>query len=84
MNTDKPLLTTLVSNKEVVTVSATGNVTVITTRDRDKGKVETQIFYGRNPLVNRWCVSEINDLLAGTSTRSSKNCKPTIPLWRRR
>ena len=48
-----PILTTLVSNKEVVTVNATQNVTTIVTRDRDTGKVETQVFYGKNPLVGR-------------------------------
>jgi len=55
MTTDpgKPILTTLVSNKEVVTVNATGNVTTIVTRDRETGKVETQVFYGKNPLVGR-------------------------------
>ncbi|HLZ51303.1 MAG TPA: hypothetical protein VKP61_11145 [Candidatus Acidoferrum sp.] len=53
MNTDKPILTTLVSNKEVVTVNAIGNVTTIVARDRETGKVETQVFYGKNPLVSR-------------------------------
>ena len=45
------ILTTLVSDKEVTTINATPSVTVITTRDRETGKVSTQIFYGRNPLV---------------------------------
>jgi hypothetical protein len=52
-NSGKPILTTLVSDKEVVTVNAVGNVTVITTRDRETGKVETKTFYGKNPLVSR-------------------------------
>jgi hypothetical protein len=52
-NSGKPIgiLTNLVSDKEVVTVNAIGNSTVITTRDRKTGKVETQILYGKNPLV---------------------------------
>jgi hypothetical protein len=55
MTTDpgKPILTTLCSNKEIVTVNAAGNVTTVVTRDRETGKVETQTFFGRNPLVNR-------------------------------
>jgi hypothetical protein len=54
-NSGKPIgiLTNLVSDKEVVTVNAIGNSTVITTRDRKTGKVETQILYGKNPLVSR-------------------------------
>jgi hypothetical protein len=52
-NTDKPILTTLVSDKEVITVNATEYVTTVVTRDRDTGRVETQTFYGKNPLVNR-------------------------------
>ena len=53
-NSGKPIgiLTNLVSDKEVVTVNAIGNSTVITTRDRKTGKVETQILYGKNPLVS--------------------------------
>ena len=47
------ILTTLVSDKEVTTINATPSVTVITTRDRETGKVSTEIFYGRNPLVTR-------------------------------
>ena len=56
MNTDKsgkPILTTLVTSTEVLTVNAVGNVTVITTRDRETGKVATETFYGKNPLLNR-------------------------------
>jgi hypothetical protein len=54
-NSGKPIgiLTNLVSDKEVVTVNAIGKSTVITTRDRKTGKVETQILYGKNPLVSR-------------------------------
>jgi hypothetical protein len=48
-----PILTILVSDKEVVSVSATEYVTTITTRDRKTGRVETQTFYGKNPLVSR-------------------------------
>jgi hypothetical protein len=53
-NSGEPIgiLTHLVSDKEVVTVNAIGNSTVITTRDRKTGKVETQILYGKNPLVS--------------------------------
>jgi hypothetical protein len=53
-NSGKPIgiLTNLVSDKEVITVNAIGNATVITTRDRKTGKVETQILYGKNPLVS--------------------------------
>jgi hypothetical protein len=49
----KPILTTLVTDKEVTSINATPSVTVITTRDRETGKVRTEIFYGRNPLVTR-------------------------------
>jgi hypothetical protein len=54
-NSGKPVgyLANLVSDKEVITVNATGNVTTIVTRDRETGKVETQVFYGKNPLVSR-------------------------------
>jgi len=54
-NNDKPIgfIETLISNERVVTVNATQNVTTIVTRDRNTGRVETQTFYGRNPLVNR-------------------------------
>jgi hypothetical protein len=49
---DKPILTTLVSNKEVITLTVNGAATVITTRDRESGKVETRIYYGKNPLMS--------------------------------
>jgi hypothetical protein len=54
-NSGKPTgyLTTLTSDKEVVSINATEYVTTITTRDRKTGRVETQTFYGKNPLVNR-------------------------------
>lgn len=54
-NNGKPIgyLATLTSDKEVVTVNATQNVTTVVTRDRDTGRVETQVFYGKNPLVGR-------------------------------
>ena len=52
-NSGKPILTTLVSDKEVVTVNATGYVTTVVARDRRTGEVKTETFYGKNPLVNR-------------------------------
>jgi hypothetical protein len=54
-NSGKPigLLANLTSDKEVVTVNSIGNVTTITVRDRRTGKVETQTFYGKTPLVSR-------------------------------
>jgi hypothetical protein len=54
-NSGKPigLLANLTSDKEVVSVNATEHVTTIVTRDRNSGLVETQTFYGKNPLVNR-------------------------------
>jgi len=44
---------TLISNERVVTVNATPSITTVTTRDRETGKVKTETFYGKNPLVNR-------------------------------
>jgi hypothetical protein len=54
-NSGKPIghLATLTSDKEVVTVNATERVTTIVVRDRKTGRIETQIFYGKNPLVSR-------------------------------
>jgi hypothetical protein len=51
----KPIgyLTTLTSDKEVVSVNATRARTTIVTHDRKTGRVETQTFYGKNPLVSR-------------------------------
>lgn len=46
-------LATLTSDKEVVSVNATEYVTTVVTRDRRTGVVETESFYGKNPLVNR-------------------------------
>lgn len=55
MTTDpgKPILTTLVSDQEIVTVNATPSVTTVITRNRESGEVKQEVFYGRNPLVNR-------------------------------
>jgi hypothetical protein len=54
-NSGKPIgyLATLTSDKEVITVNATDYATTIVTRDRETGRVETQTFYGKNPLVSR-------------------------------
>jgi hypothetical protein len=54
-NSGKPIgiLTNLVSDKEVITVNATEYVTTVVTRNRATGEVETETFYGKNPLVNR-------------------------------
>jgi hypothetical protein len=54
-NSGKPVgyLANLVSDKEVITVNATEYATTIVTRDRETGKIETQVFYGKNPLVTR-------------------------------
>jgi hypothetical protein len=54
-NSGKPVgyLGTLTSDKEVITVNATDYATTIVTRDRETGRVETQTFYGKNPLVTR-------------------------------
>jgi hypothetical protein len=52
-NSGKPILTTLVSDKEVVTINATERATTIVSRDRTTGRVETQTFYGKNPLLSR-------------------------------
>jgi len=54
-NDSKPtgLLTTLTSNKEVITVNSNQSATTITTRDRESGKVKTETFYGKNPLLGR-------------------------------
>jgi len=54
-NNGKPIgyLATLISDKEVITVNATEYATTVVTRDRKTGRVETQVFYGKNPLVTR-------------------------------
>jgi hypothetical protein len=54
-NSGKPTgyLASLTSDKEVVSVKATDYVTTIATRDRESGKVKTETFYGKNPLVTR-------------------------------
>lgn len=54
-NSGKPVgyLANLTSDKEVVSINATEYVTTVVTRDRDTGRVETEILYGRNPLVSR-------------------------------
>jgi hypothetical protein len=50
----KPIgyLATFMSDKEVVTINTTEYVTTIVTRNRQTGRVETQAFYGKNPLVS--------------------------------
>jgi hypothetical protein len=54
-NSGKPIgyLATLTTDKKVVSINATEHVTSIVTRDRVTGRVETQTFYGKNPLVSR-------------------------------
>ena len=54
-NSGRPIgyLATLISDKEVVTINATEYVTTIVTRNQHTGHVETQTFYGKNPLVSR-------------------------------
>jgi hypothetical protein len=53
-NSGKPIgyLATFISDKEVVTINTTEYVTTIVTRNRQTGRVETQTFYGKNPLVS--------------------------------
>jgi len=54
-NSNSPIgyLATLTSDKKVISVNATHHVTTVVTRDRNTGRIETQTFYGKNPLVNR-------------------------------
>jgi hypothetical protein len=54
-NSGKPIgyLATRISDKEVVSIDATEYVTTILTRNRQTGHVETQTFFGKNPLVSR-------------------------------
>jgi hypothetical protein len=54
-NFGKPIgyLGTFISNNEVVTINASNYVTMIITRHMQTGRVETQTFYGKNPLVSR-------------------------------
>ena len=42
-------LTTAVSNDESITIQRTANVTIVNIRDRNTGKVSTDIFYGDSP-----------------------------------
>lgn len=42
-------LTTAVSNDKSITIQRTQNVTIVTTRDRNTGKVSTETFYGDSP-----------------------------------
>jgi DNA-binding beta-propeller fold protein YncE len=39
----------LVSSKEVLTVNSSGNTHTVTVRDRQTGKVTTEVFYGKLP-----------------------------------
>ena len=43
-------LTTTVSNDESITIQRTLNVTIVTTRDRNTGKVTIDTFYGDSPF----------------------------------
>jgi hypothetical protein len=54
-NNGKPIgfFETVTSNDQVITVNATDYATTIVTRDRETGKVKTQTFYGKNPMVTR-------------------------------
>jgi hypothetical protein len=54
-NNGKPLgfIETLISNKEVLVINATQNATTVVTRNRESGEVKQEVFYGKNPLVNR-------------------------------
>jgi hypothetical protein len=54
-NSGKPIgyLATLTTDKEVLSINATEYVTTVVIRDRRTGRVETQTFYGKNPLVGR-------------------------------
>jgi hypothetical protein len=54
-NFGKPIgyLGTFISDKQVVNINATEYVTTIVTRNRHTSRVETQTFYGKNPLVGR-------------------------------
>jgi len=42
-------LTTAISNDKSVTINHTKDVTIVTTRDRNTGKVSTETFYGDSP-----------------------------------
>ena len=42
-------ITTAVSNDESITIQRSQNVTIVTTRDRNTGKVSTEMFYGDSP-----------------------------------
>ena len=42
-------ITTAVSSDKSITINRTQNVTIITTRDRNTGKVTTETFYGDSP-----------------------------------
>ena len=54
-NDGKPIgfIETLFSNERVVTVNATRQVAPATTRDRNKGHVKTETFFGTLPLPTK-------------------------------
>ena len=54
-NSGKPIgfIETLTSNKEVVTVNQSGNITTVTRRDRRSGDVKTETFFGTFPFARK-------------------------------
>jgi len=44
---------TLISNERVVTVNATGQVTTITSRNRNNAQVKTETFFGAVPFATK-------------------------------
>jgi hypothetical protein len=54
-NDGKPIgfIETLFTNDSVVTINQGRQATTVTTRDRNKGNVKTNIFYGGLPLTPR-------------------------------
>jgi hypothetical protein len=54
-NSGKPIgfIENLTSNESVISINQGRQVTTVTTRDRSNGRVETQTFYGKLPLISK-------------------------------
>jgi hypothetical protein len=52
-NNGKPIgfIETLISNDRVITINATQQATIVTTRGRANGKVKTETFFETLPLI---------------------------------
>jgi hypothetical protein len=54
-NNGKPIgfIENLTSNESVVTINQSRQVTTVTTRERNNGRVKTETFFGTLPLISK-------------------------------